>query len=97
MKKIKAMAFIAAFLFSLSASVSLFAKCQYSSDWKKDGKKIVVCTKGDSFSDRKNAQKICEKVKGGSCRQPSTFSGSCSSSDLCYDGSGNKHSYLSGY
>jgi len=48
-------------------TVQVNAKCQYGSDWSKGGKKIVVCTKGDSFSDRKKAQEICSKVKGSSC------------------------------
>lgn len=82
----------AAVLFSVSAE----AKCQYGSDWSKSGKKIVVCTKGDSFPDRKKAQEICEKIKGSSCSSPTTFSSSCSNNE-CYDESGSNYNSLSGY
>ncbi len=77
-------------------SVQADAKCQYGSDWSKSGKKIVVCTKGDSFSDRKKAQDVCSKVKGSSCSSPSTFSSSCSNGE-CYDENGNNSNSLSGY
>ncbi len=82
----------AAVLFSASAE----AKCQYGSDWSKGGKKIVVCTKGDSFPDRKKAQEICEKIKGSSCSSPTTFSSSCGNGE-CYDESGANSYSLSGY
>lgn len=72
------------------------AKCQYGSDWSKNGKKIVVCTKGDSFSDRNKAQEICSKVKGSSCSSPTTFSSSCGNGE-CYDESGANSYSLSGY
>lgn len=77
-------------------SVQVNAKCQYGSDWSKSGKKIVVCTKGDSFSDRKKAQDICSKVKGSSCSSPTTFSSSCGNGE-CYDESGKNSYSLSGY
>jgi len=77
-------------------TVQVNAKCQYGSDWSKGGKKIVVCTKGDSFSDRKKAQEICSKVKGSSCSSPTTFSSSCGNGE-CYDESGKNSYSLSGY
>lgn len=77
-------------------SVQVNAKCQYGSDWEKSGKKIVVCTKGDSFSDRKNAQEVCTKIKGSSCSGPTTFSSSCGNGE-CYDESGANSYSLSGY
>ncbi|HOP63363.1 MAG TPA: hypothetical protein PK358_16965 [Spirochaetota bacterium] len=77
-------------------SVKADAKCQYGSDWSSGGKRIVVCTKGDSFSDRKKAKEICEKIKGSSCSSPSTFSSSCGNNE-CYDESGAHHYSLSGY
>ncbi len=77
-------------------SVQAEAKCQYGSDWSKGGKKVVVCTKGDSFSDRKKAQEVCEKIKGSSCSSPSTFSSSCGNGE-CYDESGAYSYSLSGY
>lgn len=77
-------------------SIHANAKCQYASDWSKSGKKIVVCTKGDSFSDRKKAQEVCEKIKGSSCSSPTTFSSSCGNGE-CYDESGAYSYSLSGY
>ena len=77
-------------------TINVNAKCQYGSDWSKNGKKIIVCTKGDSFSDRKNAQEICSKVKGSSCSSPTTFSSSCGNGE-CYDESGKNSYSLSGY
>jgi len=84
------------FLMFIAASMNLQAKCQYGSDWEKSGKKIVVCVKGDSFSDRKTAQEVCGKVKGSSCGSASTFSSSCGNGE-CYDDSGKNHYSLSGY
>jgi hypothetical protein len=78
------------------SSVQLNAKCQYGSDWSKNGKKIIVCTKGDSFSDRKKAQDICSKIKGSTCSSPTTFSSSCGNGE-CYDESGANSYSLSGY
>ncbi len=84
-------------LFTVAAiSIHADAKCQYGSDWSKGGKKIVVCTKGDSFPDRKKAQDICSKIKGSSCSSPSTFSSSCGNGE-CYDESGANSYSLSGY
>ena len=77
-------------------TAQVYAKCQYGSDWSNGGKKIVVCTKGDSFSDRKKAQEICSKIKGSSCSSPSTFSSSCGNGE-CYDESGKNSYSLSGY
>ena len=77
-------------------TVQVNAKCQYGSDWEKGGKKIIVCTKGDSFPDRKKAQEVCEKIKGSSCSSPSTFSSSCGNGE-CYDESGANSYSLSGY
>jgi hypothetical protein len=77
-------------------SIQADAKCQYGSDWSKGGKKIVVCTKGDSFSDRSKAQEICSKIKGSSCSSPTTFSSSCGNGE-CYDESGANSYSLSGY
>jgi len=80
----------------VSFSINAYSKCMYGSDWKKGGKKIVVCTHGDSFSDRKKGRSICEKIKGSSCGSPSTFSSSCGNGE-CYDSSGKNHYSLSGY
>ncbi|HMV46053.1 MAG TPA: hypothetical protein PK079_20860 [Leptospiraceae bacterium] len=76
---------------------SLSAKCQYNSDWQKsDGKRIIVCVKGDSFSDRDKARAICAKIKGSSCSVASSFSSSCSNNE-CYDENGKQSNSLSGY
>ena len=81
-------------LFSIQ---SVFAKCQYNSDWKKlDGKRIIVCVNGDSFSDRDKAKAVCSKIKGSSCSTASSFSSSCSNNE-CYDESGKQSNSLSGY
>lgn len=77
-------------------SIQAGAKCQYGSDWEKSGKKIIVCTKGDSFNDRKKAQEVCAKIKGSSCSGPTTFSSSCGNGE-CYDESGAGSYSLSGY
>jgi hypothetical protein len=93
----KVLSFVFAVMFTvLLVSVQANAKCQYGSDWSSGSKKIVVCTKGDSFSDRKKAQEICSKIKGSSCSGPSTFSSSCGNGE-CYDESGSSHYSLSGY
>ena len=92
----KQLTFILALLMVSTLATSAMAKCQYGSDWEKGGKKIVVCTKGDSWDDRKNATKVCEKIKGGSCSQPSTFSSSCGNGE-CYDEDGKNSYSLSGY
>lgn len=76
---------------------SLFAKCQYNSDWKtSSGKRIIVCVNGDSFNDRDKAKAVCSKIKGSSCSSASTFSSSCSNNE-CYDESGKQSNSLSGY
>ncbi|HRG44993.1 MAG TPA: hypothetical protein PLX69_15405 [Leptospiraceae bacterium] len=76
---------------------SISAKCQYNSDWKKsDGKRIIVCVNGDSFSDRDKARATCAKIKGSSCSTASSFSSSCSNNE-CYDESGKQSNSLSGY
>ncbi|MDX1960151.1 MAG: hypothetical protein SFU98_16400 [Leptospiraceae bacterium] len=81
----------------LMGAQSLFAKCQSDSDWKKpDGKKIIVCVKGDSFSDRDKAKATCAKIKGSACSTASSFSSSCSNNE-CYDESGKQHNSLSGF
>jgi hypothetical protein len=95
MKKFISLAAVIMFT-AVMFSVQADAKCQYGSDWSKGGKKIVVCTKGDSFPDRKKAQEICEKIKGSSCSSPTTFSSSCGNGE-CYDESGSSHYSLSGY
>lgn len=82
---------------TLFAVQSIFAKCQYNSDWKKsDGKRIIVCVNGDSFSDRDKAKAVCSKIKGSSCSTASSFSSSCSNNE-CYDESGKQSNSLSGY
>ncbi len=86
----------AGLLIFLAVSSQLMAKCMYGSDWEKSGKKIVVCINGDSWSDRKKGKEICEKIKGGSCGSPSTFSSSCGNGQ-CYDSDGKNHWSLSGY
>ncbi len=84
-------------LFAMAAiTTQAGAKCQYASDWTKGGKKIIVCVKGDDFSDRKKAQEACSKIKGSSCSTASTFSSSCGNGE-CYDESGKNHYSLSGY
>ena len=80
----------------MGTMVNLSAKCMYGSDWKKGSKKIVVCTSGDSWDDRKKGRSICESIKGSSCNSPSTFSSSCGNGE-CYDASGKNHWSLSGY
>ena len=95
MKKFVVLSIASMFLTAIF-SIQANAKCQYGSDWSKGSKKIVVCTKGDSFSDRKKAQDVCSKVKGSSCSSPSTFSSSCGNGE-CYDESGSNHYSLSGY
>lgn len=93
----KALSLIFVSMFAvMMISVQADAKCQYGSDWEKSGKKIVVCTKGDSFSDRKKAQDVCSKIKGSSCSSPSTFSSSCGNGE-CYDENGTYSYSLSGY
>jgi len=93
--KVLSLTFVSLFTVAI-LSVQVSAKCQYGSDWEKGGKKIIVCTKGDSFPDRKKAQEVCEKIKGSSCSSPSTFSSSCGNGE-CYDESGANSYSLSGY
>ena len=82
---------------TLFTAQSIFAKCQYNSDWKKSGgKRIIVCVNGDSFSDRDKAKAVCAKIKGSSCSTASSFSSSCSNNE-CYDESGKQSNSLSGY
>ena len=84
-------------LIFLTASVStVTAKCMSGRDWEKNGKRIVVCVKGDSWDDRKRGRAVCEQVKGSSCDNPSTFSSSCGNGE-CYDADGKNHHSLSGY
>lgn len=83
--------------FAMLGIQSISAKCQYNSDWKKsDGKRIIVCVNGDSFSDRDKARAVCSKIKGSQCSVASSFSSSCSNNE-CYDESGKQSNSLSGY
>ncbi|MEW6264954.1 MAG: hypothetical protein AB1641_17910 [Thermodesulfobacteriota bacterium] len=86
-----------ALILGLAFATGLYAKCMTASDWKdKKGKRIVVCVKGDSASDRKAGQTLCEKIKGGPCSGPTSFSSSCANNE-CYDAGGKNHNSLSGY
>ncbi len=91
----RSIAFLVVLMF-FAASFNLYAACQYGSDWSTGSKKIVVCVKGDSFSDRDRAEAVCSKVKGSSCGNASTFSSSCGNGE-CYDENGKNHHSLSGY
>jgi len=74
----------------------IHAKCMSGYSWIKDGKKIVVCLKGDAYTNRKKGEDVCKKIKGGNCGAPNTFSSSCSNGE-CYDESGKNYFSLSGY
>lgn len=57
-----------------------------------------VCIKGDSFSDRDKAKKICTEKAGKDCGNVASYSSSCHSNiDKCYDENGKAHRDLSGY
>ncbi len=79
----------------LSFSLPGISKCMSSPDWKKGGAQFSVCIHGDSFADRKKGRKVCEKIKGSSCSEPTIFSSSCNGH--CYDKDGKEHHSLSGY
>jgi hypothetical protein len=84
-------------LFAMAAiTTQASAKCQYASDWTKGGKKIIVCVKGDDFSDRKKAQEVCSKIKGSSCSTASTFSSSCGKRRMLTTSPAKNHYSLSG-
>lgn len=92
----KQMLFLVTLVFAMGTQ-SLMAKCQFNDDWKKsDGKRIIVCVKGDSVSDRNKARAACSKIKGSSCGVASSFSSSCGNNE-CYDESGRQHHSLSGF
>jgi len=59
---------------------------------------VYVCVHGDSFDNRKEAKKICDKATGSDCGNVGSYSSSCHSNiDKCYDENGKAHRELKGY
>lgn len=62
------------------------------------GESVRVCVKGDAFSNRKLAKKICDKVRSKDCGTIASISSSCfSQKNKCFDSSGKAHRSLSGF
>jgi hypothetical protein len=62
------------------------------------GESVRVCVKGDAFSHRKRAKKICDKVRGKDCGTIASISSSCFSNEKkCFDSRGKAHRSLSGF
>ena len=95
MKRLSAI-FLVLSVSMLMFSSPAFSKCVSGNGWRDNGKVMYVCVKGDSFSDRKRAKKVCDKVMKKSCSNVSTTSSSCSNG-TCYDANGKKHHSLSGF
>ncbi len=90
MKKVLVILSLVAFL----SSFTLSAKCYHF--YKDDGYK--TCVKGDSFSARKKASKLCAKAKKSDCGSIASSSSSChSNAGKCVDENGKLHRDLSGY
>lgn len=91
----KKLSLVLAALFVIStAGATLHAKCYTF----RDGKGYKACVKGDSFSARKKAKKLCKQKKGSSCGSVASSSSSChSNSGKCIDHNGKLDRSLRGY
>ena len=96
MKIVLALAFAASFIVLPPGLAE--GKCYNFSAAPSDVGVCVGKNGSDSFDDRKRAQSICKSKLPKGCGNISSFSTSChSSTNQCFDESGNAHRDLSGY
>jgi len=92
MKLVKSLLISTLLVVGISSLAS--AKCYHFSKADSD---VGVCVKGDSFSSRKDAKKICDD-KEGNCGNVTSNSSKChSNSGKCYDEDGKPSRDLKGY